>query len=59
MKRYTRPVTDVHEMELMQVVMFSVWDEMGEEGQFSHTADFEEDENDNDSPRAGVKWDRF
>jgi len=58
MRTYIQPVTEIHETQLMQVVMVSLWDEKGDEGQFSNTFDFEEDKK-LDAPIHNEKWDRF
>lgn len=46
MKTYIQPITEIHAAELTQTFMgskYSVWDDMGEEGQFSNLQEFEEE----------------
>ncbi len=60
MKRYIRPLTDIHPASLAIPVMYSVWGEIGEEGQFANTRDFDEDDNHfNNHPKEDKNWDKF
>ena len=60
MKTYIQPITEIHAAELSQIIMNSkldMWDDLGEEGQFSNTFGFEGDKKLDEIEQE--KWDKF
>ena len=60
MKAYIQPITEIHAAELSQIIMNSkldMWDDLGEEGQFSNTFGFEGDKKLDEIEQE--KWDKF
>ena len=60
MRKYIQPLTEIHPAQLAHVVMYSVWDEMGEEGQFANSHEFEEEDDTRFSnPVKDKNWDKL
>ena len=60
MKAYIQPITEIHGAELSQIIMNSkldMWDDLGEEGQFSNTFGCEGDKILDAIEQE--KWDKF